>query len=196
MVAAAGQTVFPFNFRCDVSATLFVSKNAIAQGGFTVALNADQTAAPGGSITLAVGALLADVVKVQRITPQTQSAAFSQYGAFSSASLMAVLDSLVMMIQELSVLANAAGGIVPPTNGIENDVPAGLVNSTDGTDGNGSFTFSHAPAVGFDAFFNVLLDGVRQPPGRYAKVPGSPTIQFGAGFHPIAGSDIRGDYFF
>ena len=71
--AAAGQLIFPFSWRCDDTATVLVWVNNVQVGGSTVALNADQTASPGGTVTLAAAAALGDIVTIERQTAQTQA---------------------------------------------------------------------------------------------------------------------------
>jgi hypothetical protein len=102
-VAAGGQTVFPFAFRCDDSATIVVYKNDILQAGgaYAVALNADQTAAPGGTVTFGVGLLANDIVSIERDSVEQQTAHFTAYSAFPAATVETALDRAVMIIQEI-----------------------------------------------------------------------------------------------
>lgn len=101
VIAVAGQTVFPFNFRCDDGTTIRVYLNDVLQGGATVAPNADQTAAPGGTVTLVAGAVLNDVVSIERVTPPAQTLALTPYGAFGAVAIVAVLDKIIELAQEL-----------------------------------------------------------------------------------------------
>lgn len=101
VVAAAGQTVIPFSFRCDDSTLLHVWVNDVEQGGFAIALNADQTAAPGGTVT--IGASTAgDVVTVERVSPESQTLALTAYNPFTAVALMLGLDRMVMLLQEFA----------------------------------------------------------------------------------------------
>lgn len=99
IVATAGQTVFPFTFRCDDSSYLTAYAADVAQGGFGIALNADQVASPGGTITLAAQ-VVGVVVTIERAMPKTQTAALGAYGPFPSASVMAALDRIVQLMQD------------------------------------------------------------------------------------------------
>lgn len=103
-VAAAGQTVFPFAWRCDNSSLVAVWVNNIQDGGFAVALNADQTAAPGGTITRASACLGGEVVTVERVSALTQTAAFTKYGPFPASTITNFIDSVVMLAQEARAL--------------------------------------------------------------------------------------------
>jgi hypothetical protein len=100
VVATLGQTVIPFTFRCDSSGQLIVWVNDTQVGGFTPALNADQTASPGGTVTLAVGSAAGDVVTVERVNPQTQTFALSSYTPFTATALNSALDRMVELLQE------------------------------------------------------------------------------------------------
>lgn len=236
--AIAGQTVFPFSWRCDDASQVVVWKNDVQIGGSGVVLNADQTASPGGNVTLAVAAAAGDIVTIERVNPQTQNAAFSAYLPFTAVALTAALDRIVEMLQELWARFGRAITVkrsrltktssfelpVPETTGlalgwktddgtnwyignltpsasvvtaasagtlVKNEVPAGAVNSTTGSDGNAVFTLAFAPLSA--ALFDLLIDGVRQPPSRYVRV--GVTVTMNPTFLPIAGSDIRADYY-
>lgn len=101
IVAVAAQTVVPFTWRADTAGVVSVYINDVVQGGYAIALNADQVATPGGTVTLPplnVG----DIVTVERVNPQTQTVAFNQYGTFPSVSVSAALDRVVQLLQEFS----------------------------------------------------------------------------------------------
>lgn len=237
--ASAGQTVFPFSWRCDDSTTVIVYVNDVQTGGSTIALNADQTASPGGTATLAVAAGAGDIITIERVNPQAQTVALSAYFPFTAVAVVAALDRIVEMLQEFwSKLGRAAivkramlwkvssfelplpqtagqaigwktddgvhyylANIIPAATVItaaavgtlvKNEVPAGAVNSTTGSDGNGAFTFAHVPISA--AYLDVLVDGVRQPPARYVRV--GAVVTFNPTFFPITGADVRGDYYY
>lgn len=192
-VAVGGQTVFPFNFKCLDAATIKVYLNGILQGGVAIFLNADQVAAPGGTVTLGAGATAGDLVLIQRTTALSQTADFPAYGNFGGAAVTAALDRMEMQIQELAISAGVGGALQP------NEVPVGLINSTDGTDGNGLYTLSRVPLL--NRFMFIKVDGVQQPGGdgsplsRWSRVAGSNQFTFNPGFHPTIGSDLHVDYY-
>jgi hypothetical protein len=196
-VAVAAQTVFAFNWRCDDPATVAVKKNTVLLAGsaYTVALNANQSVSPGGTITLLVGAAAADALSVYRASVFSQALALVTYGFFPAAAVALALDRIVMMLQELAAggVGSGGGGGGGGTGGtlVPNEVPAGLVNSTNGTDGNGVFTWLAAPVSPLKFF--LYVDGVRQPPNRYGLV--GAVVTFNAGLNPLTGSDIRADYY-
>lgn len=193
-VAAAGQTVFAFNFRVDDSTTVQVFKNLVQQGGFTVALNSDQVGAPGGSVTLAAGALLNDAIIVKRATPLSSSFSITAYTRFTALALTAAIDRIVEMIQELSVgLGVTPATVVVTPVGLltKYEVPAGAVNGTTGSNGNAAFTLVNQPVSA--TYLDVFVDGIRQDPARYALV--TKTITFAAPFIPTTGSTVYADYY-
>jgi hypothetical protein len=105
LVAAAGQLTFPFAWRCDDSTLVQVWVNDTLDGGFNVVLNADQTAAPGGTITRMTPCALGDVVTVERSSPQTQTTSLTRYGPFPADTITTALDKMVMLLQELAAKA-------------------------------------------------------------------------------------------
>jgi hypothetical protein len=108
-VAAPGQLLFPFAWRCDDPTTVKVWVNDVQDGGFAVALNADQTAAPGGSITRAVACFGGEVVTVERTSPQTQTTSLVRYGPFPADTVTSMLDKAVMLLQEVAAVALLKG---------------------------------------------------------------------------------------
>jgi hypothetical protein len=104
VVAAPGQVTFNFAWRCDDAALIKVWVNDVLDGGFTSLLNADQTAAPGGSITRGIACFGGEVVTVERASPLSQLTNFLRYGAFQGAAVTNILDKLVMLVQELSAI--------------------------------------------------------------------------------------------
>lgn len=198
-VAAAAQTVFPFVWRADDPSTVLVIKNTVtlALNAYIVTLNADQSNNPGGIVTLVTPAALNDAIKIVRSSPLQQVVALTPFGQFTALALMLALDRVAMMVQELSAIASGAGaGTSPPpsTTFVPNEVPGGLVNSTNGIDGNGAYTLAHAAVDNAHLF--ILVDGVRQPPSRWTRASGSAIFTFNSGFHPTTGSDVRADYYF
>lgn len=116
--AALGQTIFPFNFYCDDSSRIRVYVNTVLIGGFTLDLNGDQIAAPGGQVELFDDTAVGDVVLVKRVSPIEQDLVLGQYGLFSSKSIEAGLDEMVRLIQELAVgVADLASGPLLPVMG-------------------------------------------------------------------------------
>lgn len=103
-VALVGQTVFPFGWRCDDPLTVIVYVNDVQDGGFAVAVNADQVGAPGGTITRAVACVGGEVVTVERASPQTQTVDLIKYGAFGASTVTTMADKATMRLQELAAI--------------------------------------------------------------------------------------------
>lgn len=196
-IAVGGQVLFNFAFRCDDASWITVLVNAVQQGGaaYAVALNADQTNNPGGTVTFGVAPGAGKAVRIERVSPAQQSVHYTPYGPFPATTVEAALDRIVMLLQELGVTRQSLTPVptpaAPGTQVLE-EVPTGAVNSTDGTDGNGHFVLAHAPLAGT---LRVWVDGVRQPPARYVLVGNA--WDFNAGYHPApAGAYVCADYYY
>ena len=90
--ATAGQTVFSFGFRvfADTDLNVYKTANGAAYNdandlitAYTVSRNADQSASPGGSITLTSGATLDDKLTIVSNVPETRTTDFQTGGLFS-----------------------------------------------------------------------------------------------------------------
>ncbi len=95
-------TVFTFTFPAqnasDVELYLAGAKQS---SGYTVALNANQTTTPGGTVTVSPAPAAGVAVKVQRTVPLTQAVAVGAYSAFPSKTIEKALDKLAMESQQL-----------------------------------------------------------------------------------------------
>lgn len=104
--AAAGATVYYFTFRADSADWVRVYIDDVLQGtNFVLALNADQAASPGGSVTLPVEAT--GTVRIERSTPMTQEVAYAAYDAFPAETHEAALDKVSMALQDATALEAA-----------------------------------------------------------------------------------------
>jgi len=107
--AAAGATVYYFTFRCDAASWVKTYVGGVlTTTGITVALNADQDASPGGSVTFLSAAT--ETVRIERDTPLTQEVNYNDYDAFPAATHEAALDKLTLAVQDAD--RDAAGGVV------------------------------------------------------------------------------------
>jgi hypothetical protein len=133
MVAIAAQTVFPFTFRCDDSTQIQAWVGDAQQGGIIVALNGDQVAAPGGTVTLAPQAAGA-VVTVERVNPQTQTLALTAYNPYTAAAITLALDKVVELLQEFWALVARVPRITRANRlSMDNfDMPAPVVGASIG----------------------------------------------------------------
>lgn len=129
-VGDALTTVFPFAFKCfsknDLVATLTVIASGVqttlvVDSDYTVALNADQDAAPGGSITYNPSGSPMPATNNLTITSnvaQTQTVTLNLGGGFFPKVISDALDRAVILIQELALkfsrgLAVAIGDTTP-----------------------------------------------------------------------------------
>lgn len=103
------QTVFPFAFKVfaasDVIATLSVSgvEATLAQpAGFSVTLNADQDAAPGGNVTLVTPLASGTTLAITSDVPLTQGVEVTNGGGFFPDVFNAVFDRLTILAQQLA----------------------------------------------------------------------------------------------
>jgi hypothetical protein len=150
-VSGSGQTVFPFTFRCDDSTLLKVYANDVDMGVPAIALNADQVANPGGTVTLAARAAL-DIITIERLTPQTQVTAFNTYQPFPSSAVSVALDKVVMLLQEFWALVARVPRLPRSwaTKMLSMDLPAPVIGSSIGWGdaGGGKYSFVNLPGGG------------------------------------------------
>lgn len=97
--------VFGFTFRCDDVAWVSVLLDNVVVGGYTVLLNVDQTASPGGTVTFAV-APVGTLLVVKRDTQLTQTTVYNPYGRFPAKSHETALDKLTLQTQDFAELAS------------------------------------------------------------------------------------------
>lgn len=105
------QTVFPFTFKI-FAVTDVLAQRAVAATtaetllvlgvDYTVAMNADQDASPGGEITLTTPPTAAQTVTIRSQIPQLQSVILANGGGFFPAVFNGVFDKLVAIIQQVS----------------------------------------------------------------------------------------------
>ena len=96
-------TAFAFTFPVTTSAShVEVLVAGVKQvSGYTVALNANQTSSPGGTVTFTVAPANGLAVRIQRTVPLTQETAYTPYSAFPAKTTERALDRLVYQGQQL-----------------------------------------------------------------------------------------------
>lgn len=93
---------FAFAFKAKSTTWIEVFLAGVKQtGGFTVALNANQSTAPGGSVTFSTAPGAGATVRIQRTLPLTQDSVWAPYAPFRAQTLEDQLDRLVMQQQQL-----------------------------------------------------------------------------------------------
>lgn len=115
-------TVFPFAFKVFAATDILVTLTTIATGqaatlvlndplGYTVALNADQNANPGGSITynpLGVPLPATQTLTISSIVPEVQGTHIINGGAFFANNVEDAVDKAVINVQDLAVKVAAS----------------------------------------------------------------------------------------
>ncbi|MCP4127350.1 MAG: hypothetical protein GY753_09840 [Gammaproteobacteria bacterium] len=104
-------TVFPFTFKVAdddellvvFTSTLDVESEYTKDSDFSISLNADQNASPGGSVTLLGGALATDTkLTLVRDTQAVQEVDLTNQGAWLPEIMEEALDRSIMRLQELT----------------------------------------------------------------------------------------------
>lgn len=147
---------FPFFFKVFAAGDLLVQTTVIADGttatlvlndplGYTVVLNPDQNANPGGSITYNPAATPMPATKaltISSVMPQVQGTHIINGGSFFANNLEDADDRNMMAVQDLAVKVNASLQF-PSVDGVLNaTLPAAAQRAS--------------KVIGFDALGNVL----------------------------------------
>lgn len=103
VITANGVTTrFDFTFQVQLPAQLYVGLDqAIISTGFTVVLNPDQQATPGGYVDFVTPPANGQRVTMFRWTSFTQEMSYSAYDPFPAKSHERALDTLAMQIQQM-----------------------------------------------------------------------------------------------
>lgn len=99
--ATGSQTAYPFSFKTTSTAHIMVYKDTVLQStGVSVALNANQSSSPGGTVTFATAPAAGVVVRIDRTMPITQDSTFGGV-TFKGAALDTQLDRVTMQTQQV-----------------------------------------------------------------------------------------------
>lgn len=132
-------TAFPFTFKVFLSSEVLATyldatgnELALTLGtDYTVALNADQNAAPGGTVTLLWVPASGTYITLTSQVTNTQNLALTNAGGFYPTSINDALDRIVIQVQQLAEqIARAAKA---PLSGIGSLTPSSLVFGVDAT---------------------------------------------------------------
>ena len=132
-------TAFPFTFKIfsgsDILATyLDATGNELVLTlgtDYTVALNADQNAAPGGTVTLLWTPASGTYITLTSQVTNTQNLALTNAGGFYPTSINDALDRIVIQVQQLA--EQVARAAKAPLSGIGSLTPSSLVFGVDAT---------------------------------------------------------------
>ena len=107
-------TVFPFTFKVFTASEILVTyldasgveSVLVLSTNYTVSLNADQNASPGGSVTLLVAPATATYITLTSQVTNTQNLNLTNSGGFYPQSINDALDRTVIEIQQLAEQAS------------------------------------------------------------------------------------------
>lgn len=131
-------TNFVFSFKVLDEADIKVYISDVLQGsGYTVNLNADQDASPGGSIDLDTAPNAPGIVTIERDVSLVQETDYQPFDAFPAETHETALDRLVMITQQLSAtLSRAVKTAI--SSGAEYFLPTPVPNTVIGWDNAGN----------------------------------------------------------
>ena len=150
-----GSTVnFPFAFKVFTSADIAVAK-ANASGAetplaetadYTVALNPDQDAAPGGTITVVVAPAAGETLVITGSTTLDQQTDLPTGGRYSAVVVENALDKLTILLQQLAERAGRSLTLRPTAAGASTTLPSPDPNSLLGWDDGGTALINRSPS--------------------------------------------------
>ena len=116
-VGDGSTTVFTFVFKVLAENHMKVYLDDVIQGtGYTVTLNADQNANPGGDVTFSVAPVTDVVITLLREVPIDQLTDYNPYDPFPAETHERALDKLTTITQQLSERVDRAI-LFPPSTG-------------------------------------------------------------------------------
>lgn len=192
-VGADNAVAFPFSFKVFTAADLYVVRTNVAQGAdstlvqgtdYTVTLNADQDANPGGTITLpavlATGYTLTITSSLQYLQPID----LTNQGGFYPRVITNALDRLTILCQQLyDAVSRSLKVSVSTPPGFKSELPApvpyGLLGFNRDAD---SFVVTDLAGTGA-----LALDLLDTAPGKGAALVGADDGASGSLFTTVAG---------
>ena len=139
------QQVFPFSFKVfvatDLLVLLTVSGSSVIQAlttQYTVSLNADQNATPGGTVTMLAAPATGATLNLSSQVPELQPTDLANVGSFYPKAVTDALDRNVILVQQLEV--KFQGALRAPTGELISNLPpaSSRANSVLGFDANGN----------------------------------------------------------
>jgi len=154
---------FPFTFKVFASADVLVTyldatgieSSLVLSADYTVALNADQNIAPGGTVTLLWTPAMDTYITLTSQVSYTQNLALTNAGGFYPTSINDALDWIVIQVQQLAELISRSAKA--PLSGIGSLTASSLVF---GVDSSGIPVLSQLASISSTAvstFMNTLL---------------------------------------
>lgn len=138
---------FAFAFKVFVAADLYVVKLQSSTGvetvlalntDYSVSLNADQNAHPGGTVTLASALTTGYTVTLTSLLDYTQETDLTNQGGFYPAVITNSLDKLTILTQQLNdAMGRSVKTSVTTPDGVSTQLPAPAINKVVGWDNTG-----------------------------------------------------------
>lgn len=174
-------TALPFNFRVFAGTDLLVQATTGATiadlslgTDYTVALNGDQAATPGGTVNLSAALAVGTTATIIGALPYTQTAALPQGGNYSAIVVQNALDRGAMLLQQLQELATRSLTVQPGELARPLPAAAGRASQIYGFDEVGTPTL-YAPSA-------VTMNIVSQPQSETRTMPAGTTLINISGF--------------
>lgn len=117
-------TVFAFSFKTTAATEIQVIKTSTAgadstlvlNSGYTVSLNVDQVASPGGTITVTPAPASGEKITILGAVPYSQGLDLTNGGAFSADAIEAALDRTVQQVKQLKEITDRAVTVSPSSS--------------------------------------------------------------------------------
>lgn len=148
------QTAFPFEFKVFSDEDLLVVQTdadgvkttLVLDSDYSVALNADQDADPGGTVTATVAPPTGETLTITSDLDFTQTMDLTNGGGFYPQVVENAIDRAVMLIKQVNskVLRSLQLGVSTP-DGVDVTLPAPVANHILGWDADGASLANYAP---------------------------------------------------
>ena len=171
-----GVTVtFAFTFKVTAKSDLRVVKlvsgvqsDLVLDSDYTVALNADQEASPGGSITTTVIYTATTTLTILSNLPTTQTADLPNLGAFYPTVVEDALDRAIMLIGQLQEVLTRTITLQASTSGVAVELPTPSANLAIGWNSTGTALANIASlgALTVTGFGNTLINAANAAAAR------------------------------
>ena len=129
-----GVTVaFPFTFKVFAQSDLYVVLANTSTGvetvqalttNYTVSLNADQNASPGGTVTMLTAPATGFTLTLTSSIPQTQATDLTNQGGFYPSVITNALDKLTILIQQMQTYLTGALKLPVSASGVSATLPS------------------------------------------------------------------------
>ena len=180
-------TVFPFTFKVFTATDILVTYlNALAiesvlvlSANYTVSLNADQNASPGGSVTLLIAPATATYITLTSQVANTQNLSLTNSGGFYPSSINDALDKTVIQVQQLAEMVSrcitVAVSSTQTAAQLLASIYASAASATSSASASAVSAASSAASAAYAAGFYWPIPSVTGQAGKYLGTDGSLT---------------------